>query len=85
MLLLSGERCKYARGIAGLQKPPYSLRVWYLGAIGADSAGEILRLLLRKREFHYPAGKNTEQYGVSLVLVPDQERTMCTYLGPAGN
>ncbi len=79
-----GSGANTARGIAWLAEASHTpLRVWYLGAIGADSAGETLRLLLEKAGVSpILREKRQSNTGVSLVLVtPDHERTMCTYLG----
>lgn len=79
-----GSGANTARGIAWLaKKTGRQLRVYFLGAVGDDEEGVTLtRLLEEGGVVPLLANKKGSKTGTSLVLVtPDHERTMCTYLG----
>jgi len=79
-----GSGANTARGIAWLNKKTgRPLDVYFLGAVGEDEEGETLtRLLQDAGVIPLLAKKKGSKTGTSLVLVtPDHERTMCTYLG----
>jgi sugar/nucleoside kinase (ribokinase family) len=79
-----GSGANTARGIAWLnKKTSRPLDVYFLGAVGEDEEGETLtRLLQDAGVIPLLAKKKGSKTGTSLVLVtPDHERTMCTYLG----
>ncbi len=79
-----GSGANTARGIGWLaMKTAHPVDVYFLGAVGNDQEGETLDHLLKDAGVHpLLARKNGSRTGTSLVLVtPDHERTMCTYLG----
>ncbi|MCX7788618.1 MAG: adenosine kinase [Spirochaetes bacterium] len=79
-----GSGANTARGIAWLsKKTTHPLDVYFLGAVGNDIEGETLIHLLKDAGVKpLLVRKRGSKTGTSLVLVtPDHERTMCTYLG----
>ncbi len=79
-----GSGANTARGIAWLSKKTFHpLDVYFLGAVGDDPEGKTLTRLLKEAGVKpLLVSKKGSRTGTSLVLVtPDHERTMCTYLG----
>lgn len=79
-----GSGANTARGMAWLSKKTgHPLDVYFLGAVGDDKEGETLIHLLKDAGVNpFLVRKQGSMTGTSLVLVtPDHERTMCTYLG----
>ena len=61
--------------------------VGFIGKINADDLGQKYENGLKKENVNYPYLKKTEPIatGTCLILItPDSERTMCTFLGIAG-
>ena len=74
-----------ANSIVGLSQLGNS--VGFIGKISNDNLGEKYELGLIKEKVNYIYFKKKEQLptGTCLILItPDSERTMCTYLGTAG-
>jgi len=74
-----------ANSIVGLSQ--LGNKVGYIGKVSDDSFGEKYEEGLKKEnvEFFYSKKKEELPTGTCLVLVtPDSERTMCTFLGTAG-
>jgi sugar/nucleoside kinase (ribokinase family) len=71
------------RGLAWLGNPVgAAVRPIYLGAIGDDSRGQELETLFRQQGVEPLLARKGLPTGVSVILVtPDRERTMFTYLG----
>ena len=74
-----------ANSIVGLSK--LGNEVGFIGKINDDYFGQIYEKGLKKENVNFIYSKKKEQMptGTCLILVtPDSERTMCTYLGTAG-
>ena len=74
-----------ANSIVGLSK--LGNNVGFIGKINDDYFGQIYEKGLKKENVDFIYSKKKEQMptGTCLILVtPDSERTMCTYLGTAG-
>ena len=74
-----------ANSIVGLSK--LGNNVGFIGKINDDYFGQIYEKGLKKENVNFIYSKKKEQMptGTCLILVtPDSERTMCTYLGTAG-
>ncbi|MFQ3619630.1 MAG: adenosine kinase [Spirochaetales bacterium] len=79
-----GSGANTARGIAWLRGAyPSNIEVFYLGAVGQDADGKRLYQLMQAGGVvPFLSFKQGFATGVSLVMVtPDHQRTMCTYLG----
>ena len=74
-----------ANSIVGLSK--LGNRVGFIGKVSDDNLGEKYEQGLKKEnvEYFYDKKKEILPTGTCLILItPDSERTMCTYLGTAG-
>ena len=74
-----------ANSIVGLSQ--LGNKVGFIGKISKDSFGEKYEIGLKKENVEYFFKKKEEilPTGTCLILItPDSERTMCTFLGPAG-
>jgi len=74
-----------ANSIVGLSQ--LDNKVGFLGKVSNDDLGEKYEIGLKKENVNYIYSKKEEQIptGTCLILVtPDSERTMCTFLGIAG-
>ncbi|KEP60882.1 UNVERIFIED_CONTAM: kinase, pfkB family protein [Hammondia hammondi] len=82
--LPGGSALNCVRVVQHLLKQPGS--VGYMGAIGDDSRGRLLKELCDSEglatRFMVAPGQST---GVCAVLVSEKERTLCTYLGACGS
>ena len=75
-----------ANSIVGLSQ--LGNNVGFIGKISDDDFGEKYELGLKKENVNYIYSKKKEELptGTCLILItPDSERTMCTFLGTAGN
>ena len=75
-----------ANSIVGLSQQGNN--VGFIGKISDDEFGEKYELGLKKENVNYIYSKKKEELptGTCLILItPDSERTMCTFLGTAGN
>ena len=75
-----------ANSIVGLSQ--LNNNVGFIGKISDDDLGEKYEIGLKKENVNYIYKKKKETLptGTCLILVtPDSERTMCTFLGTAGN
>ena len=75
-----------ANSIVGLSQQGNN--VGFIGKISDDDFGEKYELGLKKEHVNYIYSKKKEELptGTCLILItPDSERTMCTFLGTAGN
>jgi len=74
-----------ANSIVGLSQ--LGNKVGFIGKISDDDLGEKYEIGLKKEnvEYFYQKKKETLPTGTCLILItPDSERTMCTFLGTAG-
>ena len=74
-----------ANSIVGLSQ--LGNKVGFIGKVNNDDLGEKYEKGLKKENVHYLYKKKKEQIstGSCLILItPDSERTMCTFLGTAG-
>ena len=74
-----------ANSIVGLSQQ--GNRVGFIGKISDDELGKEYEIGLKKEDVEYIYSKKKEKLptGTCLILVtPDSERTMCTFLGTAG-
>ncbi len=74
-----------ANSIVGLSK--LGNKVGFIGKVSDDNLGEKYEIGLKKENVNYIYKKKKESLptGTCLILItPDSERTMCTYLGVAG-
>ena len=74
-----------ANSIVGLSQQ--GNKVGFIGKISDDSLGEEYEIGLKKENVNYIYSKKMEELptGTCLILItPDSERTMCTFLGTAG-
>ena len=74
-----------ANSIAGLSK--LGNKVGFIGKVSDDDLGAKYEMGLKKEKVEYLYSKKKEDIptGTCLILVtPDSERTMCTFLGTAG-
>ena len=79
MLFRSGSVANTMSGIAYLKGSPS-----FIGKINSDSFGEIYKKSLEDINVNFPYLQKNEDLstGASIILItPDSERTMCTYLG----
>ena len=75
-----------ANSIVGLSQ--LGNNVGFIGKISDDDFGKKYELGLKKENVNYIYSKKKEELptGTCLILItPDSERTMCTFLGTAGN
>ena len=75
-----------ANSIVGLSQ--LENKVGFIGKISDDELGEKYELGLKNENVNYIYSKKKEELptGTCLILItPDSERTMCTFLGTAGN
>ena len=75
-----------ANSIVGLSQ--LNNNVGFIGKISDDDLGEKYEIGLKKENVKYIYNKKKENLptGTCLILItPDSERTMCTFLGTAGN
>ena len=74
-----------ANSIVGLSQQ--GNEVGFIGKVSNDSLGEKYEIGLKKENVNYVYSKKNEELptGTCLILItPDSERTMCTFLGIAG-
>ena len=74
-----------ANSIVGLSQ--LGNKVGFIGKVNDDELGQKYESGLKKENVEYPYTKKKEslQTGTCLILItPDSERTMCTFLGTAG-
>ena len=74
-----------ANSIVGLAQ--FGNKVGFIGKVNEDDLGNKYEESLRKEkvEYFYPKKKESLPTGTCLILItPDSERTMCTFLGIAG-
>ncbi len=77
-----GSCANSMRGIAWLSKADPIEKPLYSGAVGADDTGEKYKNQMEELGIVTKMDKVSKQTGVSIVIVtPDFERTMFTYLG----
>ncbi|TVR86445.1 MAG: adenosine kinase [Spirochaetaceae bacterium] len=80
-----GSCANTMRGIAWLSGSDGSVRTIYGGTVGADLAAEEFREALRRVGVVAALAEKDVPTGCATVMVtPDAERTMCTYLGASG-
>jgi sugar/nucleoside kinase (ribokinase family) len=74
-----------ANSIVGLSQ--LGNKVGFIGKVNDDNLGQKYEEGLKKEnvDYFYSKKKETTPTGTCLILItPDSERTMCTFLGPAG-
>ena len=82
-----GDSSPSTRGLTMLpEKGRLCTEAGYIGKIGNDTAGAVYEQEIRKAGVHPYLFRTEGISGCSTVLIsPDGERTMATFLGPAGN
>ena len=77
-----GSCANTIRGLAWLGSVDPIASLLYTGAVGRDSIGREYTTGLQQLGIHTKMGQKTSETGVSVIIVtPDYERTMFTYLG----
>jgi sugar/nucleoside kinase (ribokinase family) len=77
-----GSCANTVRGLAWLGSVDPIAPPLYTGAVGRDSVGREYTEVLEKLGIHTKMGQKSSETGVSVIIVtPDYERTMFTYLG----